>query len=111
MVSAATTILLAFVASSEAFMSPRPHQSVSLARCWSPVVVRSTTEETPATSDLADVEIPTNLPSDCGMDYVPLATMLATGEFKEADQVRYHCVAIWTNEQTVFLTVTYTFVV
>ncbi len=31
--------------------------------------------------------IPTKLPSDVGMDYVPLATMLASGEFQEADQV------------------------
>ena len=37
-----------------------------------------------ATDD--DVTIPTNLPSDCGMDYIPLATMLATGQFEEADQ-------------------------
>jgi len=37
-----------------------------------------------ATED--DVTIPTNLPSDCGMDYIPLATMLATGQFEEADQ-------------------------
>jgi hypothetical protein len=34
-----------------------------------------------------DVEIPTKLPSDVGMDYVPLATMLATGQLAEADQV------------------------
>ena len=39
-----------------------------------------------ATAD--DETIPTNLPSDCGMDYVPLATMLATEQFEEADQVR-----------------------
>lgn len=38
-------------------------------------------------SDTEDVEIPTNLPSDCGMDYIPLATMLATGQLAEADQV------------------------
>eukprot|EP00549_Striatella_unipunctata_P016604 CAMPEP_0118698198 /NCGR_PEP_ID=MMETSP0800-20121206/15046_1 /TAXON_ID=210618 ORGANISM="Striatella unipunctata, Strain CCMP2910" /NCGR_SAMPLE_ID=MMETSP0800 /ASSEMBLY_ACC=CAM_ASM_000638 /LENGTH=181 /DNA_ID=CAMNT_0006597949 /DNA_START=210 /DNA_END=755 /DNA_ORIENTATION=+ len=35
---------------------------------------------------VADIEIPTNLPSDMGMDYVPLATMLATGELEKADQ-------------------------
>jgi len=44
----------------------------------------------PASSDsdmnIADVEIPTKLPSDVGMDYVPLATMLATGQLAEADQ-------------------------
>lgn len=38
---------------------------------------------------VADAEIPTKLPSDVGMDYVPLATMLATGQLAEADQVRY----------------------
>jgi len=38
-------------------------------------------------STVADDEtIPTNLPSECGMDYVPLATMLATEQFEEADQ-------------------------
>ncbi len=44
-----------------------------------------------ASSDvnIADVEIPTKLPSDVGMDYVPLATMLATGQLAEADQVRF----------------------
>ncbi len=31
-------------------------------------------------------DIPTYLPSDCGVDYVPLATMLATGDFFGADQ-------------------------
>lgn len=44
----------------------------------------------PATSDssnVEDLEIPTKLPSDVGMDYVPLATMLATGQLAEADQV------------------------
>ena len=42
-------------------------------------------EAAPATAP--EDEIPTNLPSDIGMDYVPLATMLATGQFEEADQV------------------------
>jgi len=38
-------------------------------------------------STVADEDtIPTNLPSECGMDYVPLATMLATGNYEEADQ-------------------------
>lgn len=32
------------------------------------------------------VSIPTYLPSACGVDYVPLATMLATGDFLSADQ-------------------------
>ncbi|VEU43740.1 unnamed protein product [Pseudo-nitzschia multistriata] len=49
----------------------------------SPLKARSCLQAT-ATDD-ADT-IPTNLPSDCGMDYVPLATMLATGNFEDADQ-------------------------
>lgn len=40
-----------------------------------------------ADSNVNDVEIPTVLPSEVGMDYVPLATMLATGQLAEADQV------------------------
>lgn len=60
----------------------------------------STAAEAPAMADsgvpaehsspsetVADADIPTNLPSDCGMDYIPLATMLATGQLAEADQV------------------------
>jgi len=39
-----------------------------------------------ADANTADAEIPTKLPSDVGMDYVPLATMLATGQLAEADQ-------------------------
>lgn len=31
-------------------------------------------------------DIPTDLPSERGIDYVPLATMLATGDLKGADQ-------------------------
>jgi hypothetical protein len=44
----------------------------------------------PTTSDSSDMEdmvIPIKLPSDVGMDYIPLATMLATGQLAEADQV------------------------
>ena len=41
-------------------------------------------------ANVDDAEIPTNLPSDVGFDYVPLATMLATGQLAEADQVRYY---------------------
>ena len=51
--------------------------------------VPATTSE-PDTEDVNDDGVPTNLPSDCGMDYVPLATMLATGQLAEADQVRLY---------------------
>ncbi|CAM9795643.1 unnamed protein product [Ectocarpus sp. 8 AP-2014] len=50
----------------------------------------STAEETPAAAAAVAREptrdIPTTLPSECGLDYVPLATMLATGDLKGADQ-------------------------
>jgi hypothetical protein len=48
-------------------------------RCES-MVLRNSVESEP------DVSIPTYLPSAIGVDYIPLATMLATGDFKAADQ-------------------------
>ena len=47
------------------------------------------TKETAESSSPSSNDIPKNLPSDCGMDYIPLATMLATGDFEKADQVRF----------------------
>jgi len=49
--------------------------------------LKSTTElqDTTETSSEAG-EIPTNLLSKKGIDYIPLATMLATGDYKGADQ-------------------------
>ena len=71
---------LPLLVSSFAPISVVPGRTVSL---------YSTAEaEAPAPS-ASDDQIPTNLPSDCGMDYIPLATMLATGELAEADQVRH----------------------
>ena len=32
------------------------------------------------------IDIPANLPTERGIDYIPLATFLATGDFKSADQ-------------------------
>ena len=56
----------------------------------------STAEEAPASAAVQEEtsggaqqptrDIPTTLPSECGIDYVPLATMLATGDLKGADQ-------------------------
>ena len=40
---------------------------------------------TDTTNDV-EIEIPTFLPSEKGIDYVPLATLLATGDFEAADQ-------------------------
>jgi hypothetical protein len=49
--------------------------------------LKSSTElaDTETTSE-SDTEIPTNLLSSKGIDYIPLATMLATGDYKAADQ-------------------------
>ena len=68
--------------------------SPAKASCVSPLAMSTMADSgvPPATSESSDVpdveNIPTNLPSDCGMDYIPLATMLATGQLAEADQVR-----------------------
>ena len=70
------------VASSPLFMSEAATaESTSMADAGKPPA-----ESDAADSHVADVEIPTKLPSDVGMDYVPLATMLATGQLAEADQ-------------------------
>ena len=36
-------------------------------------------------SEVSEAEIPKSLPSDVGMDYVPLATMLSISELANAD--------------------------
>lgn len=46
----------------------------------------STTVDASTNQQQKSVDIPTKLPSECGIDYVPLATMLATGDLKGADQ-------------------------
>jgi hypothetical protein len=89
---AAITVVL--VGTCDAFSTPTPFLTQFARRI---VLASATTEAAPmadsgippATSDASDVaddEIPTNLPSDVGMDYIPLATMLATGQLAEADQ-------------------------
>lgn len=46
----------------------------------------STSNDIETSTDSESPVIPTFLPSDKGIDYVPLATMLATGDFQAADQ-------------------------
>jgi hypothetical protein len=90
--SIATLATVCLLSTVNGFATPVARtQSVSVG-VVSPVFMTTMAESgvPPATSDaseVADVEIPFNLPSDCGMDYVPLATMLATGQLAEADQV------------------------
>jgi hypothetical protein len=90
------TVALAalFVGASSAFTTPSFGRScsrshVSLASTMADSGVPPTTSDDSA--NVEDFEIPTKLPSDVGMDYVPLATMLATGQLAEADQVCIRC--------------------
>ena len=85
---------VALLSGADAFAPAMPAQSRAAALV--PLAAEATMAdsgvpaETAAPSDsVADAEIPTILPSDVGMDYVPLATMLATGQLAEADQVRF----------------------
>ena len=78
----------AFLASSvQGFAPATPSRSSFVAMSMSTMADSGVPAETSQASDVADAEIPTNLPSECGMDYIPLATMLATGQLAEADQV------------------------
>jgi len=67
-------------------------RSVGVSQLSSTVVFESAMAESgvppskTAASAVEDSVIPSKLPSDVGMDYVPLATMLATGQILEADQ-------------------------
>mmetsp|Transcript_16317 Transcript_16317/g.24694 ORF Transcript_16317/g.24694 Transcript_16317/m.24694 type:complete len:216 (-) Transcript_16317:2050-2697(-) len=73
-------LLVIFIGYAAAFTAP------SCSR-WNAASLFSTSTEEVAPAPAADSEdIPTNLPSDVGMDYIPLATFLATGQFEEADQ-------------------------
>lgn len=71
-----------------AFTSPSFVAQPTRAVVCRPMTATAEASEAPAAED-AEIQIPTNLPSDCGMDYVPLATMLATGDLVAADQVRF----------------------
>ena len=84
--------LLAFATLSiaaQAFVAPaRPqHARQVVAAKMSTMAEAGVPPSTSDASDVAEIEIPTNLPSEKGLDYVPLATMLATGQLAEADQV------------------------
>ncbi|KAL7438767.1 hypothetical protein ACHAXH_006248 [Discostella pseudostelligera] len=94
--SAALLLLLVGTATTVSAFAPSP-RVVHGASSTSSIVVLHSEAATMADSgkppasassdmNMADVEIPTKLPSDVGMDYVPLATMLATGQLAEADQ-------------------------
>lgn len=82
---------------STAFVTSLSSSSSSSSRLYSTMAdagipPTKTSEGDAATSNAdAEVTIPTNLPSDVGFDYVPLASCLATGQWAEADQV---CVSL-----------------
>ena len=82
MKSSTSTILVAlfaFLCSVDGF-SVAPQQNargVSLA--MSTMAESGVPPASSESTDVEDITIPTNLPSEIGMDYIPLATMLATG--------------------------------
>ena len=86
-----STILAAtaFISAASAF-TPNSNSYVSVrnAALFSTMADSGVPPASSTASDTDDAIIPTNLPSECGMDYVPLATMLASGNLAEADQVR-----------------------
>jgi hypothetical protein len=96
--SNALTVALVALLGSAASAFTAPHVSFGRSCSRSQVsLAESTMADSgvpPTTSDASDVEeweIPTKLPSDVGKDYIPLATMLATGQLAEADQVCEKC--------------------
>ena len=58
----------------------------SLGECKLRMTTSAEPESDSSSMSSSAEEVPTYLPSDCGIDYVPLATMLATGDFEGADQ-------------------------
>lgn len=68
---------------SVAFSTYRPSQSCRAASAMADAGVPPVKSDS---SDVLEGDIPSVLPSDVGMDYIPLATMLATGQLAEADQ-------------------------
>lgn len=77
--SSIAALIVACAGYGSAFMMPTGSSQRS------PIATYSTaTDESKVES--VSMDIPTNLPSDVGKDYVPLATLLATGNFEEADQ-------------------------
>lgn len=69
--------------SSSPAASPAGQLRMSAAEVEAPAVASGEEE---SIGQAAPVDIPTSLPSEAGIDYVPLATMLATGDLKGADQ-------------------------
>lgn len=77
------TMKPAFMSSSVVSRTTCLYEAATMADAGVPA---HTSEPSPVAEE---VDIPTNLPSDCGKDYIPLATLLAAGQLAEADQVCY----------------------
>lgn len=89
-------ILLSKSCSNAFIVVPTPTNKIQCSRINNKIITMSSTSTPMAdsgvpptsssVSEVSEAEIPKSLPSDVGMDYVPLATMLATGELVKADQ-------------------------
>lgn len=80
------TSLLIFSKSTNAFGTLPLRTPRNVAFTTNTQVHSTTADSSVSASETSFGDIPSVLPSDVGMDYVPLATMLATGEFEKADQ-------------------------
>jgi len=77
-VSACMASSLAFFICPKTYTAPR--------QSFVCTVLHDAPPATSAATDVEEVDIPSVLPSEVGMDYVPLATHLATGQLAKADQ-------------------------
>jgi len=80
------TLILSLAVASVGAFSAAPSRRTNNVALFSTMADSGVPPPTSDATDVEDIIIPTNLPSDVGMDYVPLATMLATGQLAEADQ-------------------------
>ena len=87
-ITAISHILIASKLYTNAFVAV-PNKSCRISSIMSSTMADSGVPPTSTStvSEVPEADIPKTLPSDVGMDYVPLATMLATGELAKADQV------------------------
>mmetsp|Transcript_20361 Transcript_20361/g.18499 ORF Transcript_20361/g.18499 Transcript_20361/m.18499 type:complete len:241 (+) Transcript_20361:70-792(+) len=75
-----------FITSIRSIRSVKSYQSLNKLYVTVPEDITETTNDIAETSTDLTPSIPTYLPSALGIDYIPLATLLATGDFLGADQ-------------------------
>lgn len=80
-------ILISFLLISEVQLYRFSRPAISTTQICRSKLLCATSTDVETSIEVSDTpQIPTYLPSERGIDYVPLATMLATGDFFAADQ-------------------------